>query len=105
MKGASSSCFAITYPLWQPEFGSALLTLDRKELLERVRLAEALMFSRMQAICLRPHGRGERQAIGHPCRGFTSSKWDRLRVAEGLIDDLLSLRQSRAPAREGIVAG
>jgi hypothetical protein len=35
MKGASSSCFAITYPLWQPEFGSALLTFDRKELLVR----------------------------------------------------------------------
>ena len=49
------------YPEWQNEYQVALLELDRKKLLERVKAAESAIFNRIQAIS--PTLAVERQAI------------------------------------------
>ena len=51
----------ILYPEWQNEYQVALLELDRKKLLERVKAAESAIFNRIQAIS--PTLAVERQAI------------------------------------------
>ena len=51
----------ILYPEWQHEYQVALLELDRKKLLERVKAAETAIFNRIQAIS--PEHAAERQAI------------------------------------------
>src|SRR5437899_5200973 len=51
----------ILYPEWQNKYQVALLELDRKKLLERVKAAETAIFNRIQAIS--PEHAAERQAI------------------------------------------
>jgi len=51
----------ILYPEWQNEYQVALLELDRKKLLERVKAAETAIFNRIQGIS--PSHAAERQAI------------------------------------------
>jgi len=51
----------ILYPEWQNDYQAALLELDRKRLLERVKAAETAIFNRIQAIL--PGHAAERQAI------------------------------------------
>ena len=51
----------ILYPEWQNEYQVALLELERKKLLERVKAAETAIFNRIQAIS--PEHAAERQAI------------------------------------------
>ena len=51
----------ILYPEWQNEYQVALLELDRKKLLERVKAAETAILNRIQGIS--PSHAAERQAI------------------------------------------
>ena len=51
----------ILYPEWQNEYQVALLELERKKLLERVKAAETAIFNRIQGIL--PSHAAERQAI------------------------------------------
>jgi hypothetical protein len=53
----------IAYPEWQAEYQAALLELDPKQLLERVKAAETAIFNRLQVLSGSNNSRAERQAI------------------------------------------
>jgi hypothetical protein len=53
----------IKYPHWQREFEAALREVDPQSLRQRVDVAEAALFLRLQALVGNPEGNEERQAI------------------------------------------
>lgn len=53
----------IIYPEWQPELLAASVELDREKLFERVKVAEAAIFNRQQAISQSADHLAERQSI------------------------------------------
>jgi hypothetical protein len=68
----------ILYPAWQHEYQAALLELDPKTLLERVKAAETAIFNRLQAISRRADSHAERQAIEDALAGLRVLKRDNL---------------------------
>jgi hypothetical protein len=53
----------ILYPEWQHEYQAALLELDPKQLMERVKAAETAIFNRLQAMSRITDSHAERQTI------------------------------------------
>jgi len=76
MGGPSSP--KILYPEWQNEYQVALLELDRKKLLERVKAAETAIFNRLQAISHSSDAHAERQAIEDALASLRVLKRDNL---------------------------
>jgi hypothetical protein len=74
MTGESSSSRKIKYPQWEPEFRAALLEPDREKLLERIELAEAAIFSRIQGLSASANDREERRAIEDALSGLRTLK-------------------------------
>src|SRR5438105_2383059 len=72
----------ILYPEWQNEYQVALLELDRKKLLERVKAAETAIFNRLQAISHSSDAHAERQAIEDALASLRVLKRDNLGNAE-----------------------
>jgi len=68
----------ILYPEWQNEYQVALLELDRKKLLERVKAAETAIFNRLQAISHSSDAHAERQAIEDALASLRVLKRDNL---------------------------
>jgi hypothetical protein len=59
----NTSTSHIKYPPWQREFEAALREGDPQSLRQRVDVAEAALFLRLQALVGNPEGNEERQAI------------------------------------------
>jgi hypothetical protein len=59
----NTSTSHIKYPHWQREFEAALREGDPQSLRQRVDVAEAALFLRLQALVGNPEGNEERQAI------------------------------------------
>jgi hypothetical protein len=59
----NTSTSHIKYPHWQREFEAALREGDLQSLRQRVDVAEAALFLRLQALVGNPEGNEERQAI------------------------------------------
>jgi hypothetical protein len=74
MTGESSSSRKIKYPRWEPEFRAALLEPDREKLLERIELAEAAIFRRIQGLSASANDRDERRAIEDALSGLRTLK-------------------------------
>jgi hypothetical protein len=68
----------VLYPEWQREYKAAILELDPKKILERVQLAEAAIFNRLQAISVSQDSRAERQAIEDALGGLRVLKRESL---------------------------
>ena len=63
MTDENTSTSHIKYPHWQREFEAALREGDPQSLRQRVDVAEAALFLRLQALVGNPEGNEERQAI------------------------------------------
>ena len=63
MTDPSSPSSNILYPEWQLEYQAALLELDPKQLIERVKAAETAIFNRLQLLSGSNNSHAERQAI------------------------------------------
>jgi hypothetical protein len=78
MTDPSSPSPKILYPEWQPEYQSALLELDPKQLMDRVKAAETAIFNRLQVISGTNDSSAERQAIEDALSGLRVLKRDSL---------------------------
>jgi hypothetical protein len=78
MTDPSSASPNILYPEWQPAYQAALLELDRKQLMERVTVAETAIFNRLQVLSNSTAGEVERQAIEDALAGLRILKRENL---------------------------
>jgi hypothetical protein len=78
MTDPSSPSPKILYPEWQLEYQAALLELDPKQLMERVKAAETAIFNRLQVISGSNDSHAERQAIEDALAGLRVLKRDNL---------------------------
>lgn len=78
MTDPSSPSPKILFPEWQPEYQAALLELDPKQLMDRVKAAETAIFNRLQVISGTNDSSAERQAIEDALAGLRVLKRDSL---------------------------